>query len=104
MPLRKLEINMTEFSHVKSHNSNTAAGADLGFLERGFAVLILSNFSSISHENEIIWSGDRNHFIFIGYLKTGDGEGGSSEPPLNPTLCRSNTDFYGHCGWDKNHY
>ena len=46
------------------------AGADPGFLERGFicidacvcggggdlAMLILSNFSYISHENEIIWS------------------------------------------------
>ena len=34
------------------------------------------------HENEIIWR--PNYFIFIGYLKT--GEGGSSEPPLDPTL------------------
>ena len=40
------------------------SGADSGFLERGFicimvwwfAVLILSHFSYISHENEIIWS------------------------------------------------
>ena len=40
------------------------SGADPGFLERGFiclkvwefALLILSNFSKISHENEIIWS------------------------------------------------
>ena len=39
-------------------------GADPGFLERvfvcinvwGFALLILSHFSKISHENEIIWS------------------------------------------------
>ena len=39
------------------------SGADSGFLERGFicikvwgfALLILSNFSSIPQENEIIW-------------------------------------------------
>ena len=39
-------------------------GADSGFLKRGFicikvlgfALLILSHFSLISHENEIIWS------------------------------------------------
>ena len=40
------------------------SGADAGFLERGFIcikvwgfdVLVLSHFSSIFHENEIIWS------------------------------------------------
>ena len=42
----------------------TVSGADPGFLERGciyikvwgFALLILSHLSKISHENEIIWS------------------------------------------------
>ena len=42
----------------------SSRGADPGFLEMGFkcikgwgfALLILSHFSSISHENEIIWS------------------------------------------------
>ena len=41
-----------------------SAGVDPGFLERGFiyikvwgfALLILSPFSQISHENEITWS------------------------------------------------
>ena len=40
-----------------------SAGADPGFLDRGFvcikvwglALLILSHFSKISHENEIFW-------------------------------------------------
>ena len=27
-----------------------------------------------------------NYFIFTGYLKTRGGEGGSSEPPLDPSL------------------
>ena len=43
----------------------------------GFALLILSNFSQISHENEIIWS---HNFIFLGYLKTGDWEGFKRTP------------------------
>ena len=50
------------------------AGADPGFLERGGGgvLLILTHFSKVSHENEIIWS---HYFIFIGYLKTGAGRG-----------------------------
>ena len=64
------------------------SGADQGFLERGFicikvcgvALVILSHFSYISHKNEIIWSHRQSSFIYIGYLKTGDGEGGSSNP------------------------
>ena len=62
------------------------AGAGSGFLEReficikvlGFALLILSHFSLISHENER----RPDYFIFIGYFKTGGG----SEPPLDPPL------------------
>ena len=41
----------------KSMSSST--GVDPGFLERGFIyipLLILSHFSLITHENEIIWS------------------------------------------------
>ena len=75
-------------------------GADPEFLQWGFicikvwgfALLILSHFSSISYENEIIWSHLRpNYFIFIGYLKTGQG-GGLREPvePLqDPPLISS---------------
>ena len=52
------------------------------------ASLILSHFSKISHENEIIWSLLQNSFIVIGYLKTAGREGGGGgssktpEPPL----------------------
>ena len=43
----------------------------------GFALLILSNFSKISHENENnLVSLRPNYFIFIGYLKPGGGGGG----------------------------
>ena len=55
-------------------------GADPGFLEMGFicikvyglAMLILSHFSSISHENEIIWS---HWYHFHRIFKNGDREG-----------------------------
>ena len=65
----------------------------LGFLERGFrcvkegvALLVLSHFSLISHENENNLVQLRpNYFIFMVYLKTGTGAGGSSEP-LDPPL------------------
>ena len=42
----------------------------------GFALLILSNYSSISHEN----ANNLALLIFIGYLKTGGWEEGSREP------------------------
>ena len=47
---------------------------------RAFALLMLSHFN---------FSQRPKHYIFIGYLKTGVGEEGSSEPPeppLNPPL------------------
>ena len=45
-------------SEIVITQSQSPAGADPGFLERGFMYikLILSHFSQISHENEIIWS------------------------------------------------
>ena len=50
--------------HSSGTESSLRPGADPGFLERVvicikgwvFTLLILSNFSLISHENEIIWS------------------------------------------------
>ena len=41
----------------------------------GFALLILSHFSEISHKNEIIWS-HRDQIIsfFYGIFKNGGGE------------------------------
>ena len=62
----------------------------------GFALLILSHFSKMSYENEIIWVSLRpNYVIFIGYLKTevGWGGGGAQENPLNPST--SATGFLG---------
>ena len=52
------------------------AGAEPRFLERGvhmfkrvgFALLILSHFSEISHGNDNLVSLRPNYFIFIGYL------------------------------------
>ena len=49
---------------MRNITENIYTEADPGFLERGlicikvwgFALLILSHFSKISHENEIIWS------------------------------------------------
>ena len=61
------------FLFLNSYNPRSCFhGADpefrkSGFLclkVRGFALLILSQFSQISHDNDIIWS----HFIFIGYF------------------------------------
>ena len=68
-----------------------SSGADPGFLKRGFicvkvwgfALLILSNFYSISHENVSLRP---NYFIFMGYLKTRVGKCGSSEPPEPPCI------------------
>ena len=44
----------------------------------GVALLILPYFSLISHGNE-------NHFIFIGYLKTGGGGEGVRATALDPS-------------------
>ena len=51
----------------------------------GFALLVLSHFSKLSHENEIIWVSLRpNYLIFIGYFKTGAGRGVQANP-LSPS-------------------
>ena len=113
--------NLQFLYHIRSNNINvclslslcipsfvlpdllTSPGAEPGFLERGFicinlwgfALLILSHFSKISHANET------NYFILIGYLKIwGGGEGqrgGLSkppEPPLDPPLFSLYHPFY----------
>ena len=52
---------------------------------RGFALLILSQFSEILHENkiicEILHENKINYFNFMGYLKTGDGWWGFERTP-----------------------
>ena len=63
--------------------------ADPGCLERGFiyigvgfALLILSIFSLMSHENEnSLFSLSPNYFIFIGYIKMGEGKQGFNQTP-----------------------
>ena len=60
-----------------------------------FVDFIYIFFLKTSHENEIIWSS-----FSIGYLKTGGGEEGSSEPPIVPPLDRSLDlviPLLGHC-------
>ena len=42
----------------------------------GFALLTLSHFSYIAHENEIIWSHLDQIISFHGIFKTGGGGGG----------------------------
>ena len=88
-------LQYSSFDIGQNHRLVAYTGADPRFLERGFisitvlgfALLILSHFSLISHENEIIWSTRPNYFIFIGYLKSGKGEGVRANT-LNPLCIR----------------
>ena len=78
----------------------------------GFAFLILSHISEISHEYEIIGLTDTKLFHFHRIFKTGGGGGGGScepcepplgsmepcEPPLDPLLIHLVfTCIHGHC-------
>ena len=74
------------------------AGADPGFLERGFICISGGRFADLfSFFLHILWKWNNlvslrpNYFIFIGYLKIGGKDGGSVEPPwtpLDPPLVR----------------
>ena len=62
-------------------------GVDSGYLERGFICKIFADFM-ISNENENnLVSLRPNYFIYLGYLKMGDGEGVRVNP-LNPLFIR----------------
>ena len=76
------------------------AGADPGFLERGFICIemwgvgfvdFISFFLNIPWKCNNLVSVRPNYYIFIGYLKMGDEEGSSSEPSEPPSW--SATDY-----------
>ena len=63
-PERYILKTIISIENSAEDNNDIKSGADPGFLEMGaicikvwgFALLILSHFSQISHENEFIWS------------------------------------------------
>ena len=92
------------YKDVTSSKLNAYPGADPGFPERGFIYIykavgvrfvdfILRKSLNIPWKWKHLVSLRQNHFIFIGYLKTGEGAGRrlkrTPDPPLDPPLDNS---------------